>query len=277
MRKVITKIILYTSVIVIVVWCVFPLYWAFVSSIKPDEDLFETNPSLIPHRITFINYVKVFSERPFHINIINSAIVAGVTTLLALIIGVSAGYAIARLKFRGKVAVMSIILAVSMFPQVSILGSLFLILRSLHLINTYSGLILPYISLNLPLTVWVLQNFFRELPVEVEEAALMDGCSRFRLLWSIVVPMSSPGLVATGLLVFINSWNEFLFALTFMQRPEKYTIPVAIALFKGATQYEIPWGQIMAATIIVTLPLILLVLAFQNRIIEGLSAGSVKG
>lgn len=277
MRKVITKIILYTSVIVIVVWCVFPLYWAFVSSIKPDEDLFETNPSLIPHRITFINYVKVFSERPFHINIINSAIVAGVTTLLALIIGVSAGYAIARLKFRGKVAVMSIILAVSMFPQVSILGSLFLILRSLHLINTYSGLILPYISLNLPLTVWVLQNFFRELPVEVEEAALMDGCSRFRLLWSIVVPMSSPGLVATGLLVFINSWNEFLFALTFMQRPEKYTIPVAIALFKEATQYEIPWGQIMAATIIVTLPLILLVLAFQNRIIEGLSAGSVKG
>ena len=131
--------------------------------------------------------------------------------------------------------------------------------------------------MNLPLTVWVLQNFFRELPVEVEEAALMDGCSRFRLLWSIVVPMSSPGLVATGLLVFINSWNEFLFALTFMQRPEKYTIPVAIALFKGATQYEIPWGQIMAATIIVTLPLILLVLAFQNRIIEGLSAGSVKG
>lgn len=277
MRRAITKIILYTSVVVIVLWCVFPLYWAFISSIKPDEDLFETNPSLIPHRITFINYVKVFSERPFHINILNSTIVAGATTFLALIIGISAGYAIARLKFRGKVVVMSIILAVSMFPQVSILGSLFLILRSLHLINTYSGLILPYISLNLPLTVWVLQNFFRELPVEVEEAALMDGCSRFRLLWSIVVPMSSPGLVATGLLVFINSWNEFLFALTFMQRPEKYTIPVAIALFKGATQYEIPWGQIMAATIIVTLPLILLVLAFQNRIIEGLSAGSVKG
>ncbi len=277
MNKTITKIILYTSVVAIVLWCVFPFYWAFISSIKPDRDLFETNPSLIPHRVTFINYLKVFSERPFHINIMNSAIVAGATTLFALIIGISAGYAVARLRFKGKIIVMSLILAVSMFPQVSILGSLFLILRSMHLINTYSGLILPYVSLNLPLTVWVLQNFFRELPVEVEEAALMDGCSRFRLLWSIVVPMSSPGLVATGLLVFINSWNEFLFALTFMQRPEKYTVPVAIALFKGATQYEIPWGQIMAATVIVTLPLVILVLAFQNRIIEGLSAGSVKG
>jgi len=221
--------------------------------------------------------VKVFSDRPFHVNIMNSAIVALATTGFSLLIGVMAGYAIARLKFPMKALVMSLILAVSMFPQVSILGSFFLILRSLHLISTYPGLILPYITLNLPLAVWILQNFFRELPIEIEEASLIDGCSRFRLLWSIVVPISSPGIVATGLLIFINSWNEFLFALTFMQKPRMYTIPVAVALFRGASQYEIPWGQLMSAAVIVTLPLVILVFVFQNKIIEGLSAGAVKG
>jgi multiple sugar transport system permease protein len=147
----------------------------------------------------------------------------------------------------------------------------------MKLINTYPGLILPYISITLPLTTWILQNFFRELPKEVEESAAIDGCSKLRTLWSIVLPMAAPGLVATGLLTFISAWNEFLFALTFMQRPEKYTVPVAIALFKGASQYEIPWGQIMAAAVIVTTPLVVLVLIFQKKIIAGLSAGSVKG
>lgn len=276
-RSITQRILLYIAVVFILVWCVFPLYWAFISSIKPDQDLFEKNPSLFPKRITFENYVKVFKERPFHINIKNSIIVAGITTALALIAGSLAGYAIARLKFRGKVIVMSLILAVSMFPQVSILGSLFLILRGLKLINTYTGLIIPYTAMNLPLTVWVLQSFFRELPKEVEESAFIDGASKLRTLWSIVLPMSAPGLVATGLLTFIAAWNEFLFALTFMQKPNLYTVPVAVALFKGASQYEIPWGQLMAAAVIVTLPLVILVLIFQNRIIAGLSAGAVKG
>jgi len=145
------------------------------------------------------------------------------------------------------------------------------------LINTYTGLIIPYTAMNLPLTVWVLQSFFRELPKEVEESAFIDGASKLRTLWSIVLPMSAPGLVATGLLTFIAAWNEFLFALTFMQKPSLYTVPVAVALFKGASQYEIPWGQLMAAAVIVTLPLVILVLVFQNRIIAGLSAGAVKG
>jgi multiple sugar transport system permease protein len=276
-RSITQRILLYIAVLLILIWCVFPLYWAFISSIKPDRDLFEKNPSLFPKRVTFENYVKVFKERPFHINIKNSIIVAGVTTFLALAIGSLSGYAIARLKFKGKVIVMSLILAVSMFPQVSILGSLFLILRGLKLINTYTGLIIPYTAMNLPLTVWVLQSFFRELPKEVEESAFIDGASKLRTLWSIVLPMSAPGLVATGLLTFIAAWNEFLFALTFMQKPSLYTVPVAVALFKGASQYEIPWGQLMAAAVIVTLPLVILVLVFQNRIIAGLSAGAVKG
>ncbi len=275
--NVVRKTLFYGLVILIFVWCVFPLYWAFVSSIKPDRDLFEKNPTFIPRRITFENYVKVFKERPFHVNIKNSIIVAGVTTILSLAVGSLSAYSIARIKFRGKKIVMSLILSVSMFPQISILGSIFLILRALKLINTYTGLILPYTAMNIPLTVWVLQNFFRELPKEIEEAAFIDGASKFRTLWSIVLPMSAPGLVATGLLTFIASWNEFLFALTFMQRPNLYTVPVAIALFKGASQYEIPWGQLMAAAVVVTMPLVILVLIFQNRIIAGLSAGAMKG
>jgi multiple sugar transport system permease protein len=276
-KKIIYRSVLYLLVAIILIWCIFPFYWAVVSSLKPDKDLFEINPSLFPKRITFENYIKVFTERPFHINIWNSIVVAGVTTIASLLIGSLAAYAIARLKFKGKVIVMSLILAVSMFPQVSILGALFVLLRSMKLINTYPGLILPYISITLPLTTWILQNFFRELPKEVEESAAIDGCSKLRTLWSIVLPMAAPGLVATGLLTFISAWNEFLFALTFMQRPEKYTVPVAIALFKGASQYEIPWGQIMAAAVIVTTPLVVLVLIFQKKIIAGLSAGSVKG
>ncbi|MDK2885702.1 MAG: trehalose/maltose transport system permease protein [Thermosipho sp. (in: thermotogales)] len=276
-KKIIYRFVLYFLVAIILIWCIFPFYWAVVSSLKPDKDLFEINPSLFPKRITFENYVKVFTERPFHINIWNSIVVAGITTIVSLLIGSLAAYAIARLKFKGKVVVMSLILAVSMFPQVSILGSLFVLLRNFKLINTYPGLILPYVSITLPLTTWILQNFFRELPKEVEESAAIDGCSRIRTLWSIVLPMAAPGLVATGLLTFISAWNEFLFALTFMQRPEKYTVPVAIALFKGASQYEIPWGQIMAAAVIVTTPLVILVLIFQKKIIAGLSAGSVKG
>ena len=197
-RKFLRNLVLYSSVAVVVVWCIFPFYWAFISSIKPDRDLFEKNPTLFPRRITFINYFKVFKERPFHVNILNSTIVALSTTLLSLLIGIPAGYAIARFKFKWKAMIMSLILSVSMFPQVSILGSLFLILRSLGLINRYPGLILPYISMNLPLTVWVLQNFFRELPMEVEEAALIDGSTRSGILWKIVVPMSSPGIVAQG-------------------------------------------------------------------------------
>ncbi len=276
-KKTIYNTFFYIAVVFILVWCIFPFYWALISSIKPNIELFDPNPTLLPKNPTFSNYVKVFSERPFHINIINSVIVSGLTTAVTLLFGTLAGYAIARLNMKGKVVVMLLILAVSMFPQISILGSLFVILRSIKLINTYLGLILPYVGITLPLTTWILQNFFRDLPKEIEEASAIDGCSTARTIFQIVLPMSAPGLVATGLLTFISAWNEFLFAFTFMQKPEMYTVPVAIALFAGRSQYEMPWGQLMAAAIIVTVPLIALVLIFQNRIISGLSAGAVKG
>lgn len=271
------KFLLILSVIFILVWCIFPFYWAVVSSLKPNIELFDPNPTLLPRNPTFSNYVKVFQERPFHVNIWNSIVVSGITTLTTLIFGSFAGYAIARLHMRGKAVVMALILAVSMFPQISILGSLFVILRKLGFISTYQGLILPYVAITLPLTTWILQNFFRDLPKEIEEAAAIDGCSRLRTLFQIVFPMSAPGLVATGLLTFITAWNEFLFAFTFMQKPDLYTVPVAIAMFAGRSQYEQPWGQLMAAAVIVTVPLVALVLIFQNRIIAGLSSGAVKG
>ncbi|NPU89105.1 MAG: carbohydrate ABC transporter permease [Fervidobacterium sp.] len=276
-KKLIFKVTLTLAVVFVLIWCIFPFYWAVVSSLKPNIELFDPNPTLIPKNPTFSNYVKVFAERPFHVNIWNSIVVSGITTLTALIFGSFAGYAIARLQMKGKAFVMALILSVSMFPQISILGSLFVILRKLGMINTYQGLILPYVAITLPLTTWILQNFFRDLPKEIEEAAAIDGCSRLRTLFQIVFPMSAPGLVATGLLTFITAWNEFLFAFTFMQKPEYYTVPVAIAMFAGRTQYEQPWGQLMAAAVIVTAPLVVLVLLFQNRIISGLSAGAVKG
>ncbi len=265
----------YIGVAVVLIYFLFPFYWAVVSSIRPASELFSAHQSLIPLKAQFKSYIEVFTQRPFARNILNSTIVAGSATLLCLIIGSLTGYAIARLKFKGKMLVMLFILSVSMFPQVSILGALFQILRSVKLINTYPGLIIPYIALTIPLTVWTLQNFFRDMPKELEEAAYIDGSGKFSTFFRIVLPLSIPGLVATGLLTFIFSWNEFLFALTFEQLPNMYTVPVAIAMFTG--YYVVPWGQIMAASVIVTVPLVALVLIFQNKIISGMTAGSVKG
>ncbi len=269
------KVLFYIGVAVVLTYFLFPFYWAVVSSIRIPSELFSPHQSLIPLKIQFESYVQVFTQRPFARNILNSTIVAGAATLLCLVIGSLAGYAIARLKFAGKLLVMLFILSVSMFPQVSILGALFQILRSAKLINTYPGLIIPYIALTIPLTVWTLQNFFRDMPKELEEAAYMDGSGKFSTFLRIVLPLSAPGLVATGLLTFIFSWNEFLFALSFEQLPNMYTVPVAIAMFTG--YYVVPWGQIMAASVIVTAPLVILVLIFQNKIIAGMTAGSVKG
>ena len=162
-----------------------------------------------------------------------------------------------------------------MFPQISVVSPLYLLLRSLHLINTYPGLILPYLTFAMPLTVWLLVGFFRQLPAELEEAAMVDGASRLRALREIILPLALPGLAATAILTFVYSWNEFLFALSFTLGPERQTVPVAIALFRG--QYQVPWGQILAAAVVATAPVALLVLAFQRRIVQGLTAGAVKG
>jgi ABC-type glycerol-3-phosphate transport system permease component len=262
------------AVMALILATAFPFYWAIVSSFTPESRLYQA-PSLIPGTLVLDHYRALFTERAFWVPIRNSLVVAGTTTAFCVTVGSLCAYALARLRFRGKVPLLGLILAVSMFPQISVISPLFLLLRALHLINTYPGLILPYLTFAMPLTVWLLVGIFRQLPAELEEAAMVDGASRLRTFREVVVPLALPGLATTAILTFVYSWNEFLFALSFTLGPERQTVPVAIALLRG--QYQVPWGQILAGSIIATTPVALLVLAFQRRIVQGLTAGAVKG
>ncbi len=259
----------------IVLYAAFPFYWAIVSSLKTGSSLFQVE--LIPSRPTIGNYVALFRDQPFARNILNSLIVATLATGISLLLSISAAYALGRIRFRGRAAMLLTILSVSMFPQIAVLSGMFELVRALGLYDTLSGLVLSYLILTLPFTTWVLTAFMREMPDELEEAAIVDGAPPWRIVVSVFLPIMGPALVATGLLAFILAWNEFLFALTFTLSTEQRTVPVAIALISGATAYELPWGRVMAASVIVTLPLLLLVLALQRRIVAGLTAGAVKG
>lgn len=263
-----------SAVVASVLALLFPFYWAFVGSFTPEAQLFD-EPSLFPSSLVLEHYRTLFAERHFWIPIRNSLIVAGSTTFFCLLIGGLCAYALARLEFRGKALLLGSILAVTMFPQISIVSPLYLLLRELRLINTYPGLILPYLTFAMPLTVWLLVGFLRQLPAELEEAAIVDGASRWRTICEIVIPLSLPGLATTAILTFIYCWNEFLFALAFTLGPERQTVPVAIALFRG--QYQVPWGQVLVAAIVATAPVALVVLVFQRRIVSGLTAGAIKG
>jgi ABC-type glycerol-3-phosphate transport system permease component len=252
----------------------FPFYRAVAGSLTPEAQLFGGAP-LWPSPPVLEHYRALFTERDFWLPIRNSLVVAGATTLFCVTLGSLCAYAIARLRFRGKTLLLGLILAVSMFPQIAIVSPLFLLLRSLRLIDTYPGLVLPYLTFAMPLTVWLLVGYFRQLPAELEEAAMVDGASRLTAFREVIIPLALPGLAATAILTFVYSWNEFLFALSFTLGPERQTVPVAIALFRG--QYQVPWGQVLAAAIVATAPVALLVLAFQRRIVQGLTAGAVKG
>ncbi len=252
----------------------FPIYWAAVASVTPESRLFGT-AALVPDRLVFDHYRALFRERDFWTPIRNSLVVAGTTTLLAVSLGAVCAYALAQLRFRGKRLLLAMVLAVSMFPQISVVAPLYLVLRFFRLLNTYPGLILPYLTFAMPLTIWLLVGFFRQLPRDLEEAALVDGASRLRAAREVVLPLAWPGLATTAILTFLYSWNEFLFALSFTLGPERYTVPVAIALFRG--QYQVPWGQVLAAAIVATVPVALIVTVAQRRIVAGLTAGAVKG
>jgi len=216
------------------------------------------------------HYRALWTERAFWLPLRSSFVVAGATTLVCLPLAALAAYALARLRFRGRTAVLGFLLTVTMFPQISIVSPLFLLLRRLHLIDTYAGLILPYTTFAMPLSVWLLHGFFRQLPADLEEAARVDGASRLQTFTRILLP-----LAATGILTFVYCWNEFLFALAFTLSPEHRTVPVAIALFRG--RYQVPWGQVLAAAVVASLPVAAVILAFQRRIVQGLTAGAVKG
>jgi ABC-type glycerol-3-phosphate transport system permease component len=262
------------ALVALMLFTLFPFYWAIVASLTSDAALFR-DPSLWPGHVIFDHYRALFSERDFITPIRNSLVVAGTTTIFCLIVGTLAAYALARIEFRGKAAIMGFILAVTMFPQISIVSPLYLLLRSLHLIDTYPGLIMPYMTFAMPLTVWVLTGSIRQIPKDLEEAAHVDGATRVQSFTKILLPLAVPSLATTGILTFIYCWNEFLFALSFTLGPERQTVPVAIALFRG--QYQVPWGEILAAAVVATAPVAAMVLVFQRRIVQGLTAGAVKG
>jgi trehalose/maltose transport system permease protein len=271
----IQRIGFYGLIAVILFYTVFPFYWAVVSSLKSGSAIFQVE--FLPAHPTFENYRALFAEQSFARNIANSLIVASLATAISLALAATGAYALGRIKFRGRAAILFAVLSISMFPQIAVLSGLFELIRYFGLYNTLTGLIFSNLILTLPFTVWVLTAFMRELPQALEEAAVMDGASSFRILTEVFLPLMAPALAATGLLAFILAWNEFLFALTFTLSNEQRTVPVAIALITGASAYELPWGRVMAASVIVTVPLIALVLILQRHIVSGLVAGAVKG
>jgi trehalose/maltose transport system permease protein len=274
-RATVLRILFYVLVVVIIVFNLFPFFWALLSSFRPSNELFSTK--LIPNALTLDHYIEVFKEQRFVQSLVNSVIVAGLTVLIALGLGSVCAYALGRLPFRFKGPVLYLVLTMTMFPQIAILSGLFVMLRTLDMFNSRQGLVLTYLIFTMPFTIWVMTQYFRSLPKELEEAAYVDGASPLKVFWEILLPLTMPGLVSTGLLAFIAAWNEFLFALTFTITDNMKTVPVVISQFTGASSFEQPWGSIMAASMVVTIPLVIMVMIFQYRIVEGLTAGAVKG
>ena len=275
-RSKLATALLYLISAIVVVLSVYPFIYAISTSLKTGTALF--NSQLIPSNADLRNYVALFEGvQPFGKSLLNSIMVAVLTVGFAMLMGVTAAYALGRIRFKGKGLLLVCILGVSMFPQVAVLAGMFELIQSLGLYNKALGLVLPYTIFTLPFTVWILTTFMRELPGELEEAAIMDGCGPIRIIFQVFMPLLWPALVSTGLLAFIGAWNEFMFALTFVVSDTERTVPVAISLIAGATAFEIPWGTIMAGSVIVTVPLLLLVFVFQKRIVSGLTAGAVKG
>ena len=282
------KIGFWILIVLILLYTLFPFYWAIVSSLKPSSELFETPVAYWPKNPTLQNYRDVFSNPIFPLALRNSVIITVTTVLLALLLGSLGAYALGRLRFRGRTIILYTILGMTTFPQIAILGSLYQMIVGAGLYNRLAALIFSYTVFTLPFTVWVLTSFFRGLPGELEEAAFVDGATPMQTFRMVLLPLAAPALVTTGLLAFIGAWNEFLFALTFTQdygNPNNFfdistgarTAIVAVATFQGKTQFELPWGSIMAASVTLTIPLVILVLVFQRRIMAGLTAGAVKG
>ncbi len=268
------RALLLTGFAAVVVYCLFPFLWFVLTSLKTQGELTAIPPKLIPgFQLDF--YRSALGEHHLLRYVANSLIVAVTTTAITIIVGSLAAFAVARLQLRWSNAYLSLLLACSMFPQIAIAGPVWAILDRAGMLNTYEGLIAAYIAVSLPLGTWILAVFFREVPREVEEAALVDGCSRMAALFKIVLPLAAPGIATAALLVFIQAWNEFFLALIILTNPELQTLPVGIALFPG--EYTMPWGEIAAASTLATLPLIFLTLLFQRGIVRGLSAGAVKG
>jgi ABC-type glycerol-3-phosphate transport system permease component len=266
----------YTAVVLIVFIAIAPLYWSFATAVKSGLELNQSPPTLFPHSFSLENFQSDLALTTFTRDLLNSTIIATVTTILALIVGILAAYAIARTKFHGKAFVLGLTLSVSLIPLIAMVGPLFIAFTGpIPVYNTYIALIIPDLVISLPITVWFMTSFFRDLPPDLEEAARVDGASRMRALWTVIVPLTAPGVFAAAILTFITVYNDFIFGLTLTTDEKAQPITVGVSRFAG--EHTIPWGEIAAAAVIVTVPLAILVLILQRRIVSGLTAGAVKG
>ncbi|QGK70060.1 ABC transporter permease subunit [Allosaccharopolyspora coralli] len=263
------------GLVVIVGYCLAPFYWMVVTAFRRPEDQFDN--TLLPRVWSLENFAAVFDPSVgFHRALLNSVVVATTTTVLTLIVASLTAYALARLEFRGKNVVLGLVIATSMFPGISLIVPLLKLFSSFGWINTYQAMVLPSLSFALPLAVWNLTMFFRQMPVELEQAAMVDGCTPAQAFRKVIVPLAAPGVFTTAILTFIVAWNEFIIALSMVNKESMQTVTVAISKFTGAQGFEQPFGTQMAAGVVVTVPLVLAVLVFQRRIIAGLTTGGVK-
>lgn len=274
-RRWVKPVALWVAVFVICVFCLFPFYWLINVSLKTGPDLAQSD--LLPPSPTLDNYDSIFENADFTAALRNSAIITGVTTILALIVGSFAAYALARLRFPRKFLILAVILSISTFPAIAIAAPIFKLWTDIGLYDTRIGLVIPYLTFALPLAIYILASFFKEIPKELEEAALVDGATHFQAFRKVVLPLAAPGLVTAGLLTAFFVWNEFLLAVTLTSSPDAFTVPVAVANFTGSQEFEIPLGTISAASVVITIPLVALVIIFQKRIVAGMTAGAVKG
>ncbi len=263
--------------VVIVAYSIFPLLWMLSLSVKPPSDIVSGEPQFLPTTWTFDNFTEVFSQSLFTRALINSIGISLIATLFAVIVAMFAAYAIARLDFPGKRLLLSLALGIAMFPQAALVGPLFNMWRGLGIYDTWLGLIIPYLTFALPLSIWTMSAFFRQIPWEMEQAAQVDGATQWQAFRKVIVPLAAPGVFTTAILTFFFCWNDFLFAISLTSTDAARTVSASLAFFQGASQFESPVPYIMAAAVVVTIPVVILVLAFQRRIVAGLTSGAVKG
>lgn len=260
---------------IVVVYALIPVVWILSLSLKPSAEL--SDQRFLPQTLSLEHYRAVFADPQFSAALWNSVGIAGIATVLAVVLAMFAAYAIVRLEFPGRRLILAAALAIAMFPPVSIIGPLFNLWRNLGLYDTWPGLILPYMTFTLPLAIWTLSAFFREIPWDLDKAARVDGATPLKAFVYVIAPLAAPGVFTAAILVFMFAWNDFLFAIALTSTNDARTVPAAIAFFTGSSQFQQPTGSIAAASVVVTLPIIIVVLLFQRRIVAGLTAGAVKG
>jgi len=272
-----TKVGTWIGFVLILVWCLLPVVWILSLSFKGPDETAAGSPQFLPQTWTLQNYRDILDNPDFLAALRNSFAVAAISTLLSVIFATLAAYAIARLEFRGKRAVLSLALAIAMFPVVSLVGPLFDMWRTFGLFNTWPGLIIPYMSFTLPLAIWTLSAFFREIPWEMEQAAQVDGATSWQAFRKVIVPLAAPGVFTAAILTFFFAWNEFVLAISLTSTTDSRTVPAQMSFFVGPDPFNPPYGQLATASVVVTVPIIIIVLLFQRKIVAGLTSGAVKG